>query len=368
MQVQRKLPDFFLLTIALLLTGFGLVAVYSASFAIGYENYHNANFFFVKQLMWATLGIGVLFFTMNIPYNFFRKLSPLMFLGVFVLLVLLIIPGVGIERNYATRWIGIGPLVVQPSEVLKVVICLYFPYLITKKIDVLDDFKKGVMPIIVLMGVCFLLIMVQPDFSTAAMIAFLTVALLFAAGVRIKHLFGVALAGVPFLLLMAIFKPYRVKRLFTFFNPEQADQLKEGYQIMHSLYAFANGGITGVGFGAGLQKLFYLPEPHTDFIFAIIGEELGLIGTIAIIILFALFFWRGLFIASRSEELYAKLAAIGITVMISFQAFVNMGITVGLLPVTGMTLPFISYGGSSLLITLFATGILLNISRYINRN
>jgi cell division protein FtsW len=356
-----------MLALAFLLTSFGLVAVYSASFAIGYDKYNDANYFFFKQLKWAFLGFTALLIAMNIPYKFLRKLSPLMFLTMVVLLVLVLIPEIGVERNNAQRWLGIGNMTFQPTEPLKVVICLYFSHLLVKRADVIGDFKLSVQPILILLAVCVGLIMLQPDFSTAIMMIIITFTLLFAAGVSFKHFFMIIAAMLPIAAVLAILKPYRVARLLTFLNPWEADSLKEGYQIINSLYAFGNGGITGVGFGAGLQKLFYLPEPHTDFIFAIIGEELGLIGTISIIILFALFFWRGLHIAMRVNDSYAKLVALGITVMISIQAFMNIGITIGLLPVTGMTLPFISYGGTSLLITLIATGIMLNISRYMER-
>lgn len=361
---ERKLPDFFLLVIAFLLTCFGLVAVYSASFAIGLERHGDSSYFFIRQLKWAVLGLVAMFVTMNIPYKIYRQLSPIAFAGSVVLLVLVIIPEIGIERNFARRWLGVGSMLFQPSEILKVVICIYFAHLLAKKLDVIDDFNQSVKPILLLLGTCFLLIMLQPDFSTAVMIALITFALFFASGVRLKHLTLMGLAVLPLIAIAAIIKPYRVKRLLTFLNPWEADGLKEGYQIIHSLYAFGNGGVTGVGFGAGLQKLFYLPEPHTDFIFSIIGEELGLIGSIAIIALFALFFWRGLRISMRLEDSYGSLLALGLTVMICMQAFINMGITVSLLPVTGMTLPFISYGGSSLLVTLASTGLLLNLSRY----
>jgi len=364
---QRSHPDFFMLAIAFLLASFGLVAVYSASFAIGYDRYNDANYFFSKQLKWAFLGFTALLITMNIPYNFLRRLSPFMFLTMVVLLVLVLIPEIGVERNNAHRWLGIGNMTFQPTEPLKVVICLYFSHLLVKRADVIDDFKLTVQPILILLAACVGLIMLQPDFSTSVIMVIITFTLLFAAGVRIKHLAMIIAAALPLVALLAILKPYRVARLLTFLDPWEANTLKEGYQIINSLYAFGNGGITGVGFGAGIQKLFYLPEPHTDFIFAIIGEELGLIGAISIIILFALFFWRGLFIASHVNDSYAKLVVIGITVMISIQAFMNIGITIGLLPVTGMTLPFISYGGTSLLVTLIATGIILNISRYMER-
>ncbi len=364
---QRNLPDFLLLAIAFVLTCFGLVAVYSASFAIGYDKYHDATYFFFNQLQWAALGFVVMLITMNIPYNFFRKLSPIMFFGTILLLILVLIPGIGEERNFARRWIGIGSMVFQPSELMKVIISLYFSHLLIKKQEYIGNFKEVVLPILILLAICFGLLMLQPSFSLAVLLGIITFTLLFAAGAKIKHLVMTAASLLPVVLLIAILRPYRVKRLLTFLDPWATDALDEGYQIINSLYAFGNGGITGVGFGAGLQKLFYLPEPHTDFIFAIIGEELGLIGTASIILLFALFLWRGIYIANRVDDPYASLVVIGLTIMISIQAFMNMGIAVGLLPVTGMTLPFISSGGSSLLVTLFSVGIILNISRYINR-
>ena len=365
MEQQRSLPDFFLLIIVFLLTCFGLVAVYSASFAIGYDKFHDANHFFYNQSKWAALGFCCLLVTMNIPYRFFRKLSPIIFFACLAMLVLVLIPGIGIERNYAQRWLGIGELMqFQPSELMKIAICLYFSHLLIKKQDSIEDFRKAIYPVLILMGVCVLLIIKQPNFSMAVLIVLVTFTLLFVAGARIKHLLYMVVAVIPVALVVAIMRPYRVQRLLTFLDPWEADSLVEAYQIINSLYAFGNGGITGVGFGAGLQKLFYLPEPHTDFIFSIIGEELGLIGTVSIIVLFALFFWRGIYIANRASDPYATLLAISLTVLTSLQAFMNMGIAVGLLPVTGMTLPFISYGGSSLLVTLFSTGIILNISRY----
>ncbi len=368
MEQQRSLPDFFLLIIVFLLTCFGLVAVYSASFAIGYDKFHNANHFFYNQSKWAVLGFSCLLVTMNIPYTFFRKLSPLMFAGCLGMLVVVLMPGIGIERNNAQRWLGIGEMMqFQPSELMKIAVCLYFSHLLIKKQDSIEDFRKSIFPILFLMGICVVLIVLQPNFSMAVLIAVSTFTLLFVAGARIKHLLYMAGAVIPVGLVVAIMRPYRVQRLLTFLDPWGANQSDEAYQITNSLYAFGNGGITGVGFGAGLQKLFYLPEPHTDFIFSIIGEELGLIGTVSIVLLFALFCWRGIYIANRASDPYATLVAVGLTVLIALQAFMNMGIAIGLLPVTGMTLPFISYGGSSLLVTLFSTGIILNISRYIRR-
>lgn len=361
---ERMAPDFPLILATVVLALFGLVAIYSASFAIGLERYADPAYFLKRQLQWLFVSVIALLFFMRIPLKALQKLAPLMFFTTFLLLILVLIPDIGVERNNARRWLGVGNMLLQPAELLKLTLTIYFCHLLVKRQAELHVFKRSVLPIVAMMTTCALLILLQPDFSTAVVIILISFVIMFAAGVRWAHIILLVMATLPFVYGLIKFFPYRMRRFMTFLDPWAADGQSDAYQIIHSLYAFGHGGLTGVGFGQSLQKLFYLPEPHTDFIFAIIGEELGLVGAIAVIVVFALFFQRGMRISRLAHDDVTSLLALSLTVLICLQAVINMAITVGLLPVTGLTLPFISYGGSSLLVTMSATGIILNISQY----
>lgn len=285
------------------------------------------------------------------------------FLVNFLLLILVLIPGIGVARTEAQRWIDLGFMRFQPSDLTKFAMVLFAAnYLVVKK-DKMQEFKKGLLPVLTVTGLAFGLIMLQPDLGTALTI-FLTVCiLLFGGGARVLHMAGLSLLSVPAVLVLIFLAPYRLARLVSFLNP-WADPGGSGWHIIQSLLAIGSGSLAGVGLGASRQKFLYLPEPWTDFIYAIICEELGFIGGAAVIILFLILIWRGFRIAMSAQDLFGQYLALGLTAMIAVQVSINLGVVLGTLPVTGITLPLISYGGTSLMITLACIGILLNISRY----
>ncbi|WP_248635356.1 putative lipid II flippase FtsW [Desulfatibacillum aliphaticivorans] len=353
--------DKVILVAVLGLIGMGLVMVYSASSAMAVKTYGSDTYFFKRQLFFALTGLVLLFSVRYIPYRVYQVLAyPILGLSV-LLLGLLLVPGIGVNVGGATRWMRVGPINIQPAEIMRLAIIIYMAYSLTKKGEKMKDFSVGIIPHLFLMGLIGGLFYFQPDFGSFAMLVFVIGIMLFVGGAHIGHLSGlVALAGlVGFKLLMS--EGYRRNRIAAFLNPWE-NQMGDGYQITHSLMAFGTGGYSGVGVGNGYQKLFYLPEPHTDFIFSVLGEEMGLIGVGIVVGLFALLVWRGLTIAQRAPAGFARLLAFGITASIGLQACLNMAVTTNLLPTKGLALPFISYGGSSLLINMVSIGILENIA------
>ncbi|MFC5532322.1 putative lipid II flippase FtsW [Cohnella yongneupensis] len=373
---SRGTPDFLLLILTLLLVGFGLVMVFSASSSMTVvdKNFGNdALFFTKKQLMWAGLGTFLMLFLMNIHYEKYKKLFVLLFFGTLVLLM--IVPFIASNINGARSWIGIGGFGIQPTEFAKLAIILYLAAIIAKKDEKFREFKRGLFPVMVVVGFFAFLIMLQPDFGSCAILVLCASAIVIAGGSNLKHimmsaavLIGLAALGMSLVLL---FNPdfdggYRFDRFLSFMDP-LADQQGIGYHLTRSLEAFGHGGLTGAGLGNSVQKLFYLPYAYNDFIFAVIGEELGFIGTTIFVLFYLLFLWRALIVALRCPDIYGTLVGIGIVSLIAIQALINMGGVSGAIPVTGVTLPFISYGGSSMLMMLMAMGILLSISREYNR-
>lgn len=285
------------------------------------------------------------------------------FLVNFLLLILVLIPGIGVARTEAQRWIDLGFMRFQPSDLTKFAMVLFAAnYLVVKK-DKMQEFKKGLLPVLTVTGLAFGLIMLQPDLGTALTIFLTVCVLLFGGGARVLHMAGLSLLSIPAVLVLIFLAPYRLARLVSFLNP-WADPGGSGWHIIQSLLAIGSGSLAGVGLGASRQKFLYLPEPWTDFIYAIICEELGFIGGAAVIILFLILIWRGFRIAMSAQDLFGQYLALGLTAMIAVQVSINLGVVLGTLPVTGITLPLISYGGTSLMITLACIGILLNISRY----
>lgn len=367
---HRGTPDFLLLILTLLLVGFGLVMVFSASsnIAVTDERYNLDALFFVKrQLIWAVMGTFVMFFVMNIHYTKFK----IWFMPLFVIVVIMLalVPFIGTEVNGAKSWFMIGSIGIQPTELAKISLILYIAALISKKGDKFRQFKRGLLPVLVILGIIIGLIMLQPDLGSSIILAACAMIVIVAGGANLKHLTSIgavaAMIGCIALLIYMLDSDanhYRIQRFTSFIDPWE-DKLGTGFHLLTSLEAFGHGGLTGAGFGASIQKLLYLPYPYNDFIFAVIGEEFGFIGTVLFLFFYVLLIWRGLLIAIRCPDVFGTLVGVGIIGMIAIQALINMGGVTGSIPITGVTLPLISYGGSSLLITMFSMGILLSISR-----
>jgi cell division protein FtsW len=313
--------------------------------------------------MWAALGlVGMIFFS-NYDYWKLKRWTNLAVLASIVLLVATFIPGVGVEIYGARRWIGIGGFTAQPSDLAKVALVMFAAAYLSRRDVEVQKFISGPLPVMAVMGIIFALIIKQPDLGTALSIAGTVMIILFTAGMRVQHIFLVALAAVPLLVHMVRSEPYRLERWLSFLDP-WADPLDTGYQIIQSLYAIGPGGLFGAGLGHGRQKMYYLPEPHSDFIFSVICEELGFIGASTVLLLYFLLFWRGFKVALSAPDAYGSLLAAGIVTMIGLQTLMNIGVVTGSIPVTGINLPLISAGGSSLLFTLCSIGVLLNISKH----
>lgn len=362
MKVTRHRPDFVLFLVVILLALIGLVAVYSASAIYAYKLQDSANYYFLRQLMFFVIGIFGMLFAMNTNYHLWYRLSRPMLVVTYLLLLLVIIPGVGHEINGARRWLFPSPLTFQPTEIAMITINLYLAYLLTKKGERISDPKASFWPSIILVIIGFVLIIAEPDMDTAVTFAGGPFLIMFVAGVPWKHLRNTFLLAVVASVPLALMG-YRGDRIYAYLDPFKYMQ-GDGYQIVQSLFAISTGGWTGRGLGHSIEKFSYLPEAHTDFIFAIFSEEWGLIGGLFLLVLYGVVIWRGIQIALNVKEKFAQLTAIGITSVIAMAVFFNVGSVTGLLPVIGVPLPFISYGGTSLLIKLFMMGILLNISRY----
>ncbi|MDO9536529.1 MAG: putative lipid II flippase FtsW [Bacillota bacterium] len=359
----RKQPDFTIFFTVLILAGFGLVMVFSASFITSLESRGDAYFFLRRQAFWVILGLMGMIATANFSYWKWRKVVSILLLFNFLLLLAIYIPGVGLEINEARRWIALGGFTLQPAEFSKIVMIIFTAAFLSKKNIKMENFWNSSFIPLAFMGATFLLILDQPDLGTGLAIAAVVGIIIFAAGLPFKQLSYLALTGIPFFIYLALNEPYRMRRIFSFLDP-WADPLDTGYQIIQSLYALGPGGLFGVGLGRSRQKLYYLPEPQNDFIFAIIGEELGFLGALTIMLLFFILFWRGFKTSLMAPDAFGSLLAAGVTAMIMVQALMNIGVVTGAIPVTGITLPFISAGGSSIFFAMCAMGILMNVSRY----
>jgi cell division protein FtsW len=351
----------FILMASLLLTGLGLVAVYSASAVVAMERHQDAFFFLRRQTMYAVLGLGGMLTVMQADYRDLQKWTRVCFLLTLTLLVLVFMPSLTKEAGGARRWLQLGHVAFQPAEIGKLSLILYLAQrLATRRIrhgHLIDQY----MPLAVVIGVVFLLTLLQPDLGTAVVLAGIAAIMLFVGGVPLRYLLGSLLAMLPCLYLALVHVGFRWRRLLAFWDPWSA-RSDAGFQIVQSLLALGNGGFLGVGPGAGKQKLFFLPEAHTDFIFAVIGEELGFVGCALVLSLFGVLLWSGMTVAWRADDLFARYLACGITSMILLQAVMNASVVVGFLPTKGLPLPFVSLGGSSLVVTLVAIGMLLGIS------
>ena len=357
--------DKYLLFSIIVLTIFGLIMIYSASY-VWAEYKFNDSFHYAKlQLIFIVGSFLVLFFLSKVNYNFYYKYANIILIIGVILLILVLIPGIGSVRNGSRSWFGIGSLGIQPSEFAKIGLIIFTSKYLEKSNNFLKDYKKGVIPILLIMTIIFGLIMLEPDFGTGMIIVISIIALLFVANVNMKFFIGLFLLGIIGIIVLIVIAPYRMDRITSFVNP-WSDPLGTGFQIIQSLYAIGPGGLLGMGFLNSRQKYFYLPEPQTDFIFSIISEEFGVFGVLIIVILFGTILYRGIKIALKEERLFAKYLCFGLTFQIIVQTMLNLCVVIGLVPVTGVTLPFLSYGGSSLLVSMISMGIILNISRKSN--
>lgn len=361
---KRKSSDFTLMITVLILVVIGIIMVFSASYAYAYFRLGDGYHFLKRDLLWAVVGLCGMLFTMNFDYWRYKKLAPLGFILSLVLLILVLTP-LGIEYNGAKRWLGIGGFTVMPSEIAKICSIFFVAASLSKNPEKIKNFLKGVVPYLGIIGLYFGLIILQPNLSTAVTISAIIVAMMFVTGMRWGHLTFMGAGGIGLLTVMILAEPYRMRRLTGFLDPF-ADARDTGYQVIQSLLALGSGGLFGVGLGKSIQKYLYIPEPQNDFIFAIIGEELGFIGCVAVIILYLLLIWRGIRIAINAPDLFSCLVATGITAMIAVQVIINIAVATSSMPVTGIPLPFISWGGTSLAIFMTAIGVMLNISRYAN--
>jgi cell division protein FtsW len=360
---SRSAADSVLFLSTILLLVIGVVMVYSASAVIAFHDFGDVFYYLKRQLIFAVLGIAAMIVTMNVDYRIWRKAAkPGLILG-FILLIIVLIPGVGVVRGGARSWLGISSFGIQPSEFIKMVIIIYLAKMLSEESFQITRFTRGLLPPLLIVGAAFGMIMLQPDLGTGAVLVGASILMIYIAGVRMFHLSMLGLTGIIGLVGLIMAAPYRLDRIIGFLNPWQ-DPLGIGYQIIQSLYAIGPGGLVGLGLGMSRQKYSYLPEPQTDFIFSILSEELGFIGGLFVLLLFTLLLWRGIRVAIMAPDTFGSLLAAGIVGMIAVQVIINIGVVIGMFPVTGITLPLISAGGSSLTLMLTAIGVLLNISRY----
>jgi cell division protein FtsW len=352
--------DTTLLFSVLFLVGIGIVMVYSASSALALKKFGTDYYFLKRQALFSLMGIVAMVVCGHIPLKVYKSLTyPLLVLSM-MLLILVQISNLGVTAGGATRWLSYKGFSFQPSEIARLAMVMYLAYSMSKKQEQIKDFYIGFLPHVIVLSLFTVLIFMQPDFGSVVMLCAITWIMMFVGGVGLRYLLSSMLLILPIVYYVMVNADYRIRRLTSFLNPWEYPT-DEGYQIIHSLMAFGTGGIWGSGIGRGYQKLFYLPEPHTDFIFSVIGEELGLVGVMIILSLYALILWRGISIARNAKDAFTAYLATGITVAIVLQVCVNMGVALGLLPTKGLTLPFLSYGGTSLLINMASIGILMSI-------
>jgi cell division protein FtsW len=361
--VARKLKsDRVLFTTTLLLVCLSVVMVYSASAVMAFERFDQSYLFLTKQAMWGVLGLAVLAIAMRIDYRTYRNdafvWGALALVGLLLIAVFFSPP-----VNGTRRWFNLGGLGIQPSELAKVIAVFFTALMLERRMHRIDEVQYSLLPIAIVVGVMFGLIVLEPDYGTAISLLLIIGLMVFAAGLSYRYMIGTALVTLPVLYVVLISAPYRRRRLLAFLDP-WADPLGDGFQVIQSMIAVGTGHVFGKGVMGGVQKLFYLPEPHTDFIYAVISEELGLIGATAVLICFCVIAWRGARIAMRAEDTFGSYVALGLTAMIAIQALVNISVVLGLLPTKGIPLPLVSAGGSSLLINLLGMGVLLNISQH----
>jgi len=359
---QRPSVDAWVLTVTVLLALFGLVMVYSASAIVAGSRFHDWTYFLKRQVAWLAFGLCLLQLASRVDYMVWQRLAVPILVVTLILLILVLVPALGVTAKGARRWLRLGPVSVQPAEIAKLVAVFYLASYLTRKEDRLRDLTSGFLPPLVVVGLIAVLVLAQPDLGTGVVMGLVTLGLLFLGGARPAHLLGIVLVTLPLGAALILGSGYRRQRLMTFLEPWK-DPEAAGFQVTQSFLAFGSGGPFGVGLGESRQKLFFLPEAHTDFVLALVGEELGLVGTMTILVLFAILVLRGFQIASRAQHPFGRYLALGITLLFGIQALINAGVVTGLLPTKGLTLPLVSYGGSSLMVSLLGIGILLSISR-----
>lgn len=361
--MARKLKsDKILFLATVLLVGLSIVMVYSASAVVGLERYGKPHIFLIKQSMWATLGIAMLWVIMRIDYRTYRE-PVFLWTGLGVVTVALVAVLFSPPINNARRWFGVAGIGIQPSELAKLYAIFFIAALVERRMHRINDVTYALVPIAVVVLGLVGLILIEPDFGTSMSLLLIAAVMVFAAGLHYRYIVAAGLAALPAIYIIAMGAEYRRRRMFTFLNPWE-DPLGDGFQIIQSLIAVGTGGLWGRGLMNGVQKLFYLPEPHTDFIYSVISEELGLAGGTLVILCFCVITWRGLRVASRAPDSFGGFLALGLTTMVAVQALVNISVVLGLMPTKGIPLPFVSFGGSSLLINLIGMGVLLNVSQH----
>jgi len=359
----RKGFDTTILLLAVVLTCFGIVMVYSSSSIMAEKRYADGFFFLKRQGIFAIAGFLVLAVSMHVDYHVLRKLAVPFLLFCIGLLTLVLIPGVGNHAGGAARWIKLGPVSIQPAEVAKLGLVIYMAHSLSKKKERVKNFANGFIPYMVVLAFLLALLLLQPDLGSAMTLGGVAMIMLLVAGTRLSYLVSVAIIAAPLLYYAVMTVDYRRRRIMAFLNPWE-DPTNTGFQIIQSWIAFGTGGLAGNGLGQGKQKLFFLPEAHTDFIFAVVGEELGYAGVFVVTALFLMLILRGIRTALTAPDDFGRFLAFGLTLLLGLEAFVNIAVVMGMLPTKGLALPFLSYGGTSLLTTLLAVGILLNISSH----
>lgn len=349
--------------VVLLLVAIGIVMIYSTSAIYADEKFHDSYYFLKRQVLWFLIGLALFFVVQRLPYLTFRKLSLLILIVSLALLAAVFAPVLGKAAGGARRWIQISFMTLQPSEFAKIAVVIFLADFLARHQRKLREFFKGFLPCLLILGLCLGLIVMQPDLGTVILIGAVSFILFFVAGVRLRHLLILFLMSLPVIYEFIFKVAYRRNRMLAFINPWK-DPEGTGFQIIQSFIALGSGGLFGTGLGQSRQKLFYLPEAHTDFIFSIVGEELGLVGTVGILALFTVLIVMGIRIALRCQDLFGQLLALGIVMLVGLQALINIGVVTGTLPTKGLALPFISYGGSNLMVNLLMVGILLNIAKF----
>lgn len=360
---KRRASDFTLMIATILLVFIGIIMVFSSSWPDGFYKLNDGYYYLKKQLFASVVGLIAMLFLMNFDYWKLNKFSKLIYAGA-VFSGLLIFTPLGVEFNGARRWLNLGVTTVMPSDAIKLASVIFMASFLSKKKDEIKKFKSGLLPSLIIIGFSCGLIILQKDLSTSATLGMALIGLLFVAGMRISHLFVMGMLGIGGIVGAVIQEPFRMNRLLAFLDPfKYRDTI--GWQVVQSLYALGSGGLFGLGLGKSRQKFFYIPEPYNDFIFAIIGEELGFLGSVTVIMLFLLIIWRGIRIALGTKDVFGCLLASGIVILITVQTLIHIAVVTSSMPPTGIPLPFVSYGGTSLMMYMAAVGILLNISRHI---
>lgn len=358
---EDRTPDIILLLVTLILVTVGTVMIYSSSSIIALEKFKDGQYFLKKQIFFVILGLISMVLLTKIDYTTWKKAAYPGIILSLIMLALLFIPHIGLKRGGATRWLNLGLFSFQVSEMVKIAMVVFLAHLLARKAHLLKKFSRGVLIPSAITAVVISMILMEPDFGTAVIVASILILMLCLAGSRMTHLMFLAAAFIPVGVWLIFHKGYRLARLTVFLDPWK-DAGNTGFQIIQSLISFGSGGAFGVGIGDGMQKLFYLPEPHTDFILSIIAEESGFIGVSMVIILFSIFVFRGFMIAMKAPDMFGTLLAAGLTMVIAMESFINIAGVMGLIPLKGLALPFLSYGGSSFVMSMIAVGILLNIS------